>query len=85
MEKKTGTEIGAYEAKTHFSALIDRVAQGEELTITRNGTAVARLVPVRRTSSFAKRADAIRAIRDLATSNAPLDISIRTLIEEGRR
>ncbi|WP_431269331.1 type II toxin-antitoxin system Phd/YefM family antitoxin [Dankookia sp. P2] len=37
--------IGAYEAKTHLSALLDRVARGESLTITRNGKPVARLVP----------------------------------------
>jgi len=37
--------VGAYEAKTHLSALLDRVARGESLTITRNGKPVARLVP----------------------------------------
>lgn len=39
--------IGAFEAKTHLSALLDRVERGEELTITRRGVPVARLVPVR--------------------------------------
>ncbi len=38
--------IGAYEAKTHLPALLNRVAQGESLTITRHGKPVARLVPV---------------------------------------
>lgn len=37
--------IGAYEAKTHLSNLLDRVERGESLTITRNGRPVARLVP----------------------------------------
>ena len=37
--------VGAYEAKTHLSALLDRVERGETLTITRNGRPVARLVP----------------------------------------
>lgn len=41
------TNIGAFEAKTHLSALLDRVEKGEELTITRRGVPVARLVPVR--------------------------------------
>lgn len=39
--------VGAYEAKTHLSALLDRVERGESLTITRNGRPVARLVPAR--------------------------------------
>ena len=38
--------IGAYEAKTHLPRLLDRVATGESLTITRHGRPVARLVPV---------------------------------------
>ena len=38
--------VGAFEAKTHLSALLDRVTAGEEITITRRGRAVARLVPV---------------------------------------
>lgn len=37
--------VGAYEAKTHLAALLDRVERGETLTITRNGRPVARLVP----------------------------------------
>lgn len=37
--------VGAYEAKTHLAALLDRVEKGETLTITRNGRPVAQLVP----------------------------------------
>jgi len=39
------TEVGAFEAKTHFAQLLQRVERGEEITITRRGKAVARLVP----------------------------------------
>ena len=35
--------IGAYEAKTHLPKLLDRVKQGETLTITRHGQPVANL------------------------------------------
>lgn len=38
--------VGAYEAKTHFPKLLQRVSRGESLTITRRGRPVARLVPV---------------------------------------
>ena len=29
--------IGAFEAKTHLSALLERVSKGEKITITRHG------------------------------------------------
>jgi len=38
--------VGAFDAKTHLSALLDRVERGEEVVITRRGKPVARLVPV---------------------------------------
>ena len=38
--------IDIHEAKTHFSKLIERVIQGEEITIAKGGRPVARLVPV---------------------------------------
>lgn len=37
--------IGAFEAKTHFSELLDRVSQGEVFTVTRRGKPVAKLGP----------------------------------------
>jgi prevent-host-death family protein len=36
--------LGIFEAKTHLSALIDKVAAGEEVVITKHGKPVARLV-----------------------------------------
>jgi prevent-host-death family protein len=36
--------VGAFEAKTHLSSLLDKVAAGEEVTITKHGKPVARLV-----------------------------------------
>ena len=44
----TTDTIGAYEAKTHFSALLEKVEAGEEFTITKHGTPVARLVPIKK-------------------------------------
>ena len=38
--------IGAFEAKTHLPRLLERVARGESLTITKHGKPVAHLVPV---------------------------------------
>jgi prevent-host-death family protein len=38
--------VGAFEAKTHFSALLEEIEQGREITITKHGRPVAKLVPV---------------------------------------
>jgi prevent-host-death family protein len=38
--------VGAFEAKTHLSSLLERVAKGEKITITKHGKPVARLVPI---------------------------------------
>jgi prevent-host-death family protein len=40
--------VGVHEAKTHLSRLLEEVAAGEEVVITRRGEEVASLVPVRR-------------------------------------
>jgi len=40
--------IGAFEAKTHLSSLLDLVARGEKITISRHGVPAAMLVPVER-------------------------------------
>ena len=36
--------VGAFEAKAHLSSLLERVAEGEEVVITKHGKPVARLV-----------------------------------------
>ena len=38
--------VGAFEAKTRFAQLLDRVERGEEIVITRHGKPVAILRPV---------------------------------------
>lgn len=43
-------EVGAFEAKTHLSALLESVQSGEHITITKRGRPVAQLVPVNQVS-----------------------------------
>ena len=38
--------VNIHEAKTHLSRLLQRVAEGEEVTIARAGVPVAKLIPV---------------------------------------
>ena len=42
--------VGVHEAKTHLSRLLEDVAAGEEIVITRRGEAVASLIPAPRAS-----------------------------------
>jgi prevent-host-death family protein len=42
---ETAPTVGAYNAKTRLSELLDRVERGEQIVITRHGRPVARLVP----------------------------------------
>jgi prevent-host-death family protein len=77
--------VGAYEAKTHLSQLLDRVARGEEIQITRNGRPIARLVPDSAQESGDVRR-VIAAIREFRKGRRlGDDLTIRQLIEEGRR
>jgi len=75
--------VGAYEAKTHLPRLLDEVAAGETITITKHGAPVAMLVPVpERKRSVADVVDSIREARKGVTLGG---LTIRELIEEGRR
>ena len=40
-----GETVNIHEAKTHFSKLLERVALGEEIVISRDGQPIARLTP----------------------------------------
>ena len=78
--------VGAYEAKTHFSELLTEVAAGATVEITKHGTPVARLVPIR--NDFADAATAIdewERFRDEHNVTLGGGITIRELIEEGRK
>ena len=79
-------EIGAFEAKNRLGTLLDWVERGEEITITRRGRAVARLVPA--SGSF-DREKARRAVEGLLEAGRGVTLgpglTIRELIDEGRR
>lgn len=80
------TTVGIFEAKTHLSALIARVAKGEKITITVRGKPVAVLKPV--IDDKAESMEAVEALRHWRKNNAPTlgpGLTIRQLIEEGRR
>lgn len=83
--KLRGNTVGAYEAKTHLSELLDKVGAGEEITITKHGAPVAKLVPVKREVSAEQRVAAIERIQQLATGLTLGGLKVKDLINEGRR
>ncbi len=76
--------VGAFEAKTHLSSLLERVAQGEEIIITRHGKPLARLVPVN-VADRSRIDSAISKLKVLRKNCTLDDISWQTLRDEGRR
>jgi len=76
--------VGSFEAKTHLAALLDRVAKGETIEITRRGRPVAKLVPAEANAPRDLKKLA-QEIRDLRKGNRLRGLSIRRLINEGRR
>ena len=76
--------VGAYEAKTHLSQLIEEVTRGQQVAITKNGLPVALLVPVPSTQKPDVR-KVISQLRELRRGITLGDLSLREMIEEGRR
>jgi len=84
MPKPRENTVGAYDARTHFSELLERVENGEVVTITRHGQPVARLVPVNKAATRQERVAAIRRWRESSKSITLGGLKIRDLINEGR-
>lgn len=76
--------VGAFEAKTHFSALLDKVEHGEEILITKHGRAVAKLSPA--TPQEPDRIEAVNSLKAFQDSHSLiLALDWKTLRDEGRR
>jgi prevent-host-death family protein len=77
--------VGAFEAKTHLSELLEKVEAGEEITITKHGAPVAKLVPVKKEARLEERIAAIDRIQKLASGLSLGGWKVKDLIREGRR
>ena len=76
--------LGAFEAKTHLSTLLDQVADGEEVIITKHGKPVARLVGAQHVdkSRVTQAYEKLRALRKGTTLGG---LSWKELRDQGRR
>jgi prevent-host-death family protein len=73
------------EAKSQFSALIDRAEAGEEVTITRHGKPVAKVVPVRTEHDRERARRAFEGMRKLREEATLGGLTIKELRDEGRK
>ena len=75
-------EVGAYEAKTNLSRLLERVERGERITLTRHGRPVAMLVPV---DEKRPPEEVVGEMRDFRRGRRLGSVELREMVEEGRR
>lgn len=83
--------IGAHDAKTRLSELLDRVERGEEIVITRDGRPVAKLSrtgPGHDVAAARAAAAALIKLREEIAEEAGAGVSVAEIIsmrDEGRR
>ena len=82
----TMTTVGIFEAKNRLSELVERASRGEQIVITRRGEQVARLMPPLALDPVGQGRALAERIRNTRTGHALAgDVTIREMIEEGRR
>jgi len=79
-------QIGAFEAKTHFSRILEKTEQGEDFIVTRRGKPVAKIIPFEQEPKMTWK-EALEGFKELRKHyrGKPGDFNIREAIEEGRR
>jgi prevent-host-death family protein len=75
--------VGAYEAKTHLPRLLEAVATGKSVVITKHGIPVAKLVPAHRQGP--QPGEVIDSLRQARSGVTLGGMSLADLVSEGRR
>jgi prevent-host-death family protein len=78
------TEVGVYEAKTQLPKLLNQVARGRRITITKHGIPVAVLVPATPAQGRPVK-EVIRGLLAFRKGRRLGKMSLRAMIAEGRR
>jgi prevent-host-death family protein len=83
------SKVTAFEAKTRFGELLDRVSRGDEVVITRHDKVVARLVPEgpRRLDDVRRAVAGLRELQERIRRRSKARLSdreVRSAIEDGR-
>jgi prevent-host-death family protein len=79
-------QIGAFEAKTHFSQILDKVEHGGDFVITKRGKPVAKIIPFQKEPEMTRQ-EAFEKIKELRKNyrGEPGSFNIREAIEDGRK
>jgi len=77
--------LGAYEAKTHLARVLDEVERGETFAITKHGRVVAVLAPAAGQGREMAVERAISGLQEFGERHSLAGISVRDLIDDGRR
>jgi prevent-host-death family protein len=76
--------VGSFEAKTNFSALLERAEHGEQIIITRRGKPVARLMPIVGARE-GRVSEAMAKLRELRKGTTLGGLSWKELRDAGRK
>lgn len=77
--------VGVFEAKNRLTALLNEVEGGGEVIITRRGRPIARLTALESGFNRGRARAAADGLRALSKSQTLGGLSLKALIEEGRR
>jgi len=79
-------QIGAFEAKTHFSKILEEVERGADFIITKRGKPVAKIIPFEQEKQMTRK-EAIEALIEMRKlyRGKPGDFNLREAIEDGRK
>ncbi len=78
-------QVPLFDAKNRLSVLVEEVIRGSEVTITRRGVAVAKLVPVLPSFDQDKARQTAEALRAASRGAKLAGIPIKELVDEGRK
>ena len=76
--------IGTFDAKTHLSQLLEKVRNGNKITITKRGKPIALLIPFRKEKKHESIKEILEAF-DTIRESVKGKVNIKTYIAEGRK
>ena len=77
-------EVSTFEAKNRLSALLAEVERGAEITITRRGVPVAKLVPAGPSFDRVRAGRAAAGLREASRGVTLGGVPLKDLVNEGR-